>query len=250
MKTLKTIQEGFYKNTISGRDSVIKGLGLEEGTYELTESGSIKIIKHVFKIQDYLGKRLPITFISDIDVAIHIYNCPNLEGIEEIKLTNIINLIIKNCPCIKSLSGPTTTNDSMMLCIENNNNLKDLSSLKHSVITNIYCENCTQLESLNGVTIIENNIDIINCPKFKELGSTIKKIGFAGTGFNNKTDYGMVNGYPRTNVVYLKNVSNDFDYDITKYTKWGSKVVFSCNCDVHPKDITCPSKNFRWNIKK
>ncbi len=252
MKTLRTIQEGFYRNTSSGIDSVIKGLGLEDGSYEVDDKGDIKIIKNKFTISNFSGKSIPVEITSGVsgisNIVLNIKDCPNLESIENVKVFGISVLNIDNCPNIKSLRGPFFIHGSDLL-IRNNNHLRDMSSLNYKIFNEIFCVNCTQLTSLNGVEEVLRSITITKCTKFRELGKSIKKIGFGSKQFNNLTKLGELIGIPKCNYVFLLDIPKYFDYDITKYTKWDKDTLFSCNNTTTPEEAV-QNKRFRWNIKK
>ncbi len=206
MKTLQSIQEGFYKNTNSGAE-VIKSkinkvmdvlkVGYPKLEYTINDDFSVSIKGDIILRKNNDITELGITikeFIRGKDTTIQISECPNLKSLKGLpvdgeiyeyyvvgcpQLTSIEDLglsqkvvyesiEIDGCVYLKDLKGFPTKVQRVYLTLLDS--IKDLSGLeKLSMDAGINIDICNKLESLKGLPKKMDWVYISDCDKLKSL---------------------------------------------------------------------------------
>ncbi len=272
MKSLKTIQEGFYKNTKSGLESTITGrchkIGLEK--YRVVDG---KVELHQDLIIDGLDiADLGIDIIDDPMNSIIIKNCPNFDSLKG--LTGEYNtLLLSNLPKLTTLESDIKSVNYLTLDKLPIKEVElDVAYLKMIDIS--FCPNITSLSSLPDLC---NYVTLHSLPKLKTLkGGPQRVLEYFVDDCNELTNLeGLPPQLNKLTVYECKNINSlkgfpkviqldfdvhifkkDFDYKPFSMTKLGNKLVkknySGLGVEGNPSadDLTLISSWLEDNIKK
>ncbi len=258
MKSLRTIQESFYKNTKSGVNDHLQNVADKIKQYSdaetvIIEGNHIEVSGHkggTLYIDNYPDPEFgcKVVVLGSVD-RFRTYDC-RLTSLSELEFSNgvpdmiwisktdmetidldikcpLTHLMIEYCKNLKHINLSECNKFNIKtLDVEHNPNLKsiDISNLKS--IGKLDLQNCPELKDLNLNTEIKSEIFINNCESLTSLGS-IKKIGFGNPA--KKVD--LDDERQRRTVIELRGeVSQDFDVDnIGKNYKISPKCVLYFN---------------------
>ncbi len=250
MKTLRSIREGFYRNTSSGRVGMIQDVinklkKYSPGCDSITETdvGGERCVlvktNGYFNLEGCPDKKLGCKVIVDSPYSlnkVYIENC-GLESLDEfefkdLKLLHIIgcnnikdinmsihyadhintnSLYIFNCSNLKTVKLYINNINSMEgVRIENCSNLEYFSIHNIKSIDKYLIMDCPKLSGIMNVLDVKRSLLISKCPNLKGLGG-IKKVGFGKLDASIYTYSFEKEDYVRGTELKVMKVHKDFD---------------------------------------
>ncbi len=162
MKTLKTIQEGFYRNTGSGKESHISNLVKKCGikNYEIQPDFKV-LVKDVDVVITTDDEELGFDMITEVPINIYLTDCKNLKTLKGLP-SDIAQLFLIRLNKLETLEGCSSLIHSR-LGIDSCPNLTSLKSSGIEYVDSIILMKLPKLKNLKDLNVDCVNLSIIDC---------------------------------------------------------------------------------------